>query len=115
MESRSLPDLAAELLATARETAAGRAARTVHAGHGLRQTLLALAAGRGLGEHDSPGEATLQVLAGRVRLSAGAESWEGGAGDIIAIPPLRHALDAIEDSAVLLTVARQTVTAPAGA
>ncbi|RBQ17819.1 LuxR family transcriptional regulator [Spongiactinospora rosea] len=113
MESRSLTDLAAELLATARGSGAGRAARTVHTGQGLRQTLFALAAGRGLGEHDSPGEATLQVLAGRVRLRAGAESWEGGPGDLVAIPPLRHALDAIEDSAALLTVAERPVTAPA--
>lgn len=36
---------------------------------------------RSLGEYESPGETTLQVLAGRVRLSAGDDSTEGAAGD----------------------------------
>ena len=82
------------------------AAHTVYGGHGhaLRQTLIALAAGHELAEHDSPGEATLQVLAGRVHLTVGDQTWEGGPGDFVAIPPARHALAAVEDAAVLLTV-----------
>jgi quercetin dioxygenase-like cupin family protein len=51
-----------------------------------------------------PGEATLHVLHGRVRLVAGDVEWEGSAGDLLVVPRERHALDAIEDSAVLLTV-----------
>lgn len=102
----SVTALADELITAARGSSAGRSARTVHGGqgHALRQTVLALAAGRSLGEHGSPGEATLHVLAGRVRLSAGDESWEGVAGDHLAIPPARHDLAAIDDSAVLLSV-----------
>jgi quercetin dioxygenase-like cupin family protein len=57
-----------------------------------------------LDEHESPGEATLQVLAGRVRLNVGEQRWEGAAGDLVSIPPRRHSLDAVEDSAILLTV-----------
>ncbi|WP_250572537.1 cupin domain-containing protein [Nonomuraea sediminis] len=71
----------------------------------MRQTLLAIAAGHGLDEHESPGEATLQVLHGRVRLASGHHTWEGKAGDFLVIPPERHSLTAIDDSAVLLTVA----------
>jgi quercetin dioxygenase-like cupin family protein len=67
--------------------------------------LIALAADRSLAEHESPGEATLQVLQGTVRLAAGAESWEGGAGDFLVIPPMRHDLTALTDAVVLLTVA----------
>ena len=104
MDSRSLTDLIDELLA---ETpAGGRAARTVHGGreHALRQTLMVLREGAELGEHDSPGEATLQVLRGSVRLSAGADSWVGSAGDHVTIPSARHSLASLEDSAVLLSV-----------
>ena len=110
MESTSLTDLAAEQLDKAREHSAGRAACTVYGGqqHELRQTVVALAAGRGMAEHESPGEATLQVLTGRVRLTVGDETWEGGAGDHVVIPQERHGLDALEDAAVLLTVAVRT-------
>ena len=43
--------------------------------HALRQTVLALTAGSSLDEHENPGEATVQVLRGRVRLTAGEVSW----------------------------------------
>jgi quercetin dioxygenase-like cupin family protein len=73
MDGLSLDALAEEHLGLARDHASGRSAVTVHGGreHHLRQTLIALAGGRSLGEHESPGEATLQVLRGRVRLRAG--------------------------------------------
>ena len=58
-----------------------------------------------MGEHESPGEATLQVLAGQVEMHAGDETCEAVAGDHLVIPPLRHDLVAKVDSAVLLTVA----------
>jgi quercetin dioxygenase-like cupin family protein len=47
----------------------------------------------------------LQVLSGQVRLHAGAESWDGGEGDYLIIPPQRHDLEALTDAVVLLTVA----------
>src|SRR5689334_3853665 len=106
MESVSLTGLASEKLAEAQKTHSGRAAHTIHGGHTheLRQTVLALLAGHELSEHDSPGEATLQVLQGHVRLTTNGDAWEGKAGDYVAIPPERHALHAVEDSVVLLTV-----------
>ena len=101
-----LTALARQQLTLAREASSGRSARTVYGGHErtLRQTLIALTAGHRLEEHDSPGEATVHVLHGRVRLVAGDTSWDGSAGDLIAVPADRHALEAVEDSAVLLTV-----------
>lgn len=106
MEFISLNDLASEKLAEARESHSGRAAHTVHGGHTheLRQTVLALLAEHELSEHDSPGEATLQVLEGHVRLTAGDDMWEGKSGDYLAIPRARHALLAVQDSVVMLTV-----------
>lgn len=107
MESISLKELAAQKLAEARQHHSGRSAHTIYGGavHHLRQTLVALRAGQALAEHESPGESTLQVLRGRVRVTAGDDVWEGQAGDYLALPPHRHALDALEDSVVILTVA----------
>ena len=106
MNKTSLTALAREHLETARAASSGRSAHTVYGGHehSLRQTLIALTAGTSMDEHESPEEATLQVLRGRVRLRAGDDDWEGIAGDHIIIPPARHSVDALEDSAVLLTV-----------
>jgi quercetin dioxygenase-like cupin family protein len=106
MKASSLTEVAEELLAQAENSHSGRAAQTVYGGHDrvLRQTVIALAAGHELAEHESPGEATLQVLTGRVRLTAGDDAWEGTAGGLVAIPPARHALAAVERSVILLTV-----------
>ena len=106
METIALDALADEHLARARQARAGRSAQTVHGGHAsrLRQTVVAVVAGGRLGEHESPGEATLQVLRGSVRLHAGADVWEGGSGDLVVIPPARHDLEAVTDAVVLLTV-----------
>ena len=106
MESISLTSLAAEKLAEAQKSHSGRAAHTIHGGrtHELRQTVLALLAGHELSEHDSQGEATLQVLQGHVRLTTGDDAWEGKTGDYVAVPRERHALRAAEDSVILLTV-----------
>jgi quercetin dioxygenase-like cupin family protein len=70
-----------------------------------------MTAGSSLHEHESPGEATVQVLRGRVRLTAGEVNWEGSSGDLLVVPDARHALEAIEDSAILLTVSKPV---PAG-
>jgi quercetin dioxygenase-like cupin family protein len=114
MEKSSLTALAREQLKIARQESSGRSAHTVFGGHEhvLRQTVIALAAGHGLDEHDSPGEATVHVLHGRVRLNAGDQGWEGSQGDLLVVPEARHSLDALEDSAVLLTVGRSPVTRP---
>lgn len=107
METTSLTALARQQLELAESASSGRSAHTVCGGpgHVLRQTLLALAGGRRLDEHESPGEATVQVLRGRVRLAAGDTSWEGGPGDFLVVPASRHMLEALESAVVLLTVA----------
>lgn len=108
MEKISLTATARQQLTQARSASNGRSAHTVYGGHehALRQTMIALTAGNGLDEHESPGEATLQVIEGRVKLSSADASWEGSPGDHIVIPRSRHALHALEDSVVLLTVVK---------
>lgn len=104
----NLTKAADELLRAARDAPAGRAARTLRPGTGtaLTQTLLALVAGRSLGDHESPAAATLHVLSGVVRLTGGGSDLELRPGDLAAIPPLRHGVDALDDAVMLLTVAR---------
>jgi len=106
MQETSLADLADQKLAEAREHHSGRSAVTVHGGreNALRQTLIAMAEGHVLNEHESPAEATLQVIQGRVRLTTADDTWEGSASDFLVIPPERHDLSALTDCAVLLTV-----------
>ncbi len=109
MEKTSLDALVQEHLKRATDAAAGRSAATLYGGHEhtLRQTLIALTAGQSLSEHENPGEATLLVLHGRVRLRSGGASWDGTTGDFIVIPQSRHSLEALEDSAALLTAAKR--------
>ncbi|GAS86612.1 cupin domain-containing protein [Mycolicibacterium brisbanense] len=108
MEKISLTALARQQLTTARSSSSGRSAHTVYGGHehALRQTLIALTAGSALDEHESPGEATLQVIEGRVSLGNSEASWEGSPGDHIVVPRSRHSLRALQDSVVLLTVVK---------
>jgi quercetin dioxygenase-like cupin family protein len=107
MQKLSLQAMAREQLASAGTATSGRSARTVYGGHEhvLRQTVIALTAGSSLAEHDNPGDATILVLSGRVRLSAGTVSWEAREGDLLLVPAARHSLLAVEDAAVLLSAA----------
>jgi len=105
MQKMSLDAIAREQLEAARRSESARAATTVIGGHehAMRQTVVALVAGAELSEHENPGEASLYVISGRVELHVGADSWQARTGDLVEIPPARHSLRAIEDSAVLLT------------
>jgi quercetin dioxygenase-like cupin family protein len=109
MEKISLTALARQHLDIARDGNGGRSAHTIYGGHehSLRQTLIALADGSEMAEHESPGEATLQVLQGRVQLIGEQASWDGMAGDHLIVPLTRHSLKALADSVVLLTVVKQ--------
>ena len=109
MLKSSLTALSRHQLEQAKASSSGRSASTVFGGHEhvLRQTVIALAAGQQLSEHENPGEATVHVLHGRVRLGAGEDSWDGSAGDLLVVPDRRHDLEALEDAVVLLTVAKR--------
>lgn len=110
MQKETLPALVRHHLEIAATSPSGRSAHTIWGGHErvLSQTLIALRAGSSLAEHENPGEATVQVLHGRVTLIAGDNRWNGSPGDLMFVPDARHALDAVEDSVVLLTVAKRS-------
>jgi quercetin dioxygenase-like cupin family protein len=106
--SSSLAELTAEHLALARVASSGRSSQTVYGGHEhtLRQTLIAFTAGQRMNDHRNPGEATLQVLHGRVRLITPTTELDASTDDLVTIPDEVHSLTALEDSAVLLTVGK---------
>lgn len=108
MQKLSLDALVREHLTKAVADSSGRSSTTVYGGHErvLRQTLIALCEGQEQTEHENPGEATVLVLYGRVRLTAGPDSWDGRQGDLLIMPAARHSLAALEDSAFVLTVAK---------
>lgn len=109
VQKSSLIALARHQLQIAQEAPSGRSAHTVFGGHEqvMRQTVIALRAGSALNEHNNPGEATVHVLHGRVRLLAGDLEWSGSPGDLLVVPQARHGLEAVEDSVVLLSVAKR--------
>ncbi len=107
MDVVSINSLSESQLAVAATADSGRGSVTVYGRTGarLRQTVVALAAGRVMAEHKSPGDASLLCLQGRVLVRAGESQVELTAGELVAVPPQRHEVEAAEPSVLLLTVA----------
>lgn len=98
-----LDQLAETHLAKARTAENGRSAEIlVHDGP-LRQTVLALAEGVELGEHNSPPAASILVLHGRLRVTALEGDEEASAGELRVLTHHRHAVLALTDAVFLLT------------
>lgn len=100
-----------QLLDVARASSSGRATQAFRAepfeGKGiLNQVVLALTAGNSLSKHGNPGEALLMVVRGRVSLSTDSASWELGEWEQVSVPQMLHELTALEDSVVILTMAK---------
>lgn len=87
----------------------GRSAEILVRDGPLRQTVIGLRVGEVLAEHNSPPAASMYVLRGRVRVT-GQDQSDVVAGEIVALTHVRHGVEALEDSAFLLT----TVTSQAG-
>ena len=73
METVALGVLGEKLLAEARSASSGRHGVTIHGGHvnSLRQTLIGIASGHVLDEHENTREVTLHLIRGRARVVAG--------------------------------------------
>ncbi|MFJ9177030.1 cupin [Streptomyces sp. NPDC102360] len=99
-----LAALADDQLTAARKAEHGRSAELlIKEDPLLRQSVIALTEGSNLEEHNAPPAATLQVLRGRVRLTAVSGDVTLTQGQLHAIPQERHGLVALTDAAVLLT------------
>jgi quercetin dioxygenase-like cupin family protein len=100
-------DLGDEMRLIRGELVAGRAriARTLVKEGSLRVTLVGLARGGGLDEHEASGPITIYVVDGEVELTAGGETRTYATGGLIAIDRrMRHAVRSVRGGMFLLTL-----------
>ncbi len=84
----------------------GRNAITLTKEPGLRLVLMLLGKGTTLSEHQAAGALTFHVLTGSVTFRAGARVESLGAGELIVLEStVDHEVEAVEESACLLTLA----------
>jgi quercetin dioxygenase-like cupin family protein len=101
----SLAAAAEAALEEARASRHGKGTRVLWTGPFQRLVVVGLTQGSQLAEHASPPASSFHVISGTARLYAGEQAeWHVSAGEIVAIPPERHAVDAVTDCAFLLTV-----------
>ena len=102
-----MPDLAALTethLAAALAAPNGRSAELIVHDHQLRQTVIALAEGQSLSEHNAPPAATVQVLLGSVEVTARDDlDTVVRQGELSVLTHQRHGIRALEDTVFLLT------------
>jgi len=100
----NLDTLADHLLAQAAENPQGRASQRINLDHHtLRMTAMGFVTGGELPEHRNPGEAAVQVVRGRLRLSDATRTIDLEAGMIARIPDAPHRVEALEPSVMVLT------------
>ncbi len=72
----------------------------------FRVVLAALHAGARIERHTAPGRLSIQVVRGRVRVQLAERALELGAAGLLALErDVAHDVEALEDSAILLTIA----------
>jgi quercetin dioxygenase-like cupin family protein len=101
-----LSDAAINLRAIA-EDHEDRRAVTLIRESGMHVVLVSLKRGAVLREHAAPGPATVQVLDGHVRIDLGDDHIDASFGRLVAFDAgVRHEVEALEDSALLLTLSQ---------
>ncbi len=101
-------DLARELEELHREPewATGHNAKTLVKYDNLRVVLTALKANSRIPAHQTAGRISIQTLRGRIQVRAEGRTFNLPAGSLLALDQaLRHDVEALEDSALLLTIA----------
>lgn len=84
----------------------GRNAKTLVKEPDFRIVLIALRRGGRLDEHRAPARISIQTLAGRLRLRVAERTLELPTGQLVTLErDVAHAVDAVEESAFLLTIA----------
>lgn len=86
--------------------AGDRNAKTLVKEAGLRVVLTVLRSGARLQEHKAPGSISIQTLAGHIRLRTPEEAVELPVGHVVTLlGGVAHDVEAVEESAFLLTIA----------
>ncbi len=105
IESFPLHAMAEQLMAEGPFDESGRNALSLVRGDEMTVVLTVMKAGAALHEHRAPGPATVVLLSGRIRISAGAEEMPLEPGSAVSFTAnLRHAVTAMEDSAFLIVI-----------
>ncbi len=83
----------------------GRNARTLLKSGALRVTLVVLAAGGEIAEHEADGPITVQPVSGRIRFTAQGQDHDLGPRQLLALGAgIRHSVSSESGGAFLLTV-----------
>lgn len=83
----------------------GTLSRVLYTDDQIRVVVFAFDAGQELTEHTAAVPAVIQVVAGRVRLTLGADELTAGPGAWVHLPArLPHSVEALEQSVMLLTM-----------
>ena len=84
----------------------GQNAKTLVKYDGLRVVLIALQAGSKIPEHQTEGQISIQIVVGHIQVRAQGRSFELRSGGLLALDQgLPHGVEALEESAFLLTIA----------
>ena len=84
----------------------GQNAKTLVKYDGLRVVLIALQAGSKIPEHHTEGQISIQLVVGHIQVRAQGRSFELRSGGLLALDQgLPHGVEALEESAFLLTIA----------
>jgi quercetin dioxygenase-like cupin family protein len=104
-------DIARELQQLHREAGwqSGQSARTLVKYDGLRIVLIALKARSRIPEHHAEGHISIQTVVGHIQVRAQGRSFELRSGGLLALDQgLPHDVEAVEESAFLLTIAQRS-------
>jgi len=102
-------DLAGELQQLHREGGwqSGQNAKTLVKYDRLRIVIIALKAGSRIPEHHTEGQVSIHTVVGHIRVRAQGRTFELRSGGLLALDQgLPHDVEAIEESAFVLTIAR---------
>jgi quercetin dioxygenase-like cupin family protein len=108
----NLEEQIARLRSDAPIRANGRDSLTLVRDPSFDLVLVALNAKVLLPEHKAPGAISVIVLSGRIAFSANNERLELGLHDVVTLPArVPHEVEALEDSAILITIAMPITSA----
>jgi quercetin dioxygenase-like cupin family protein len=84
---------------------AGHHAKTLFKKHDFRVVLVTMEGGAHMKEHHADGTISVQVLKGKIRMNVGGKPHELGVGNLFTLgASIRHDVEALDDSAFLLTI-----------